>query len=399
MPTLTEYSTLTLPLAAAHLPALRRLISHLPATALTLDADFTPGHVRLTAGPWVGLLPLPTGDTLHLTPRWPLPAVLQRLAELYLPPAPAHVALPPTPIPPTSATLPGWLSTMVTAFCAAADTTRRYGVRRPRQPETTTGQRPTGRLDLTASLHHQARHPTEHVYTITRPTLNTPENRRIAHAATRALAAPDLPPTLRARLRDVLTAFGGPPAAPPDPAPIAIHRLNQHYRPALALADLLINHLLPTTAPGKMPTHAFLIHLPWLFERTLAHILRTAAPDLNLRIAEQERHPFDLARSHTLRPDLVIYRGPDLVLVLDAKYKPTPDPADLYQVLAYCQSLNLRQAALVYPALPGADPLPPLTLASGITLHRLTLDLAAPDFPAERQRLLATLLPLLTLAQ
>ena len=54
-----------------------------------------------------------------------------------------------------------------------------------------------------------------------------------------------------------------------------------------------------------------------------------------------------------LRPDLLLQRAGQALLVLDAKWKRLSATrlvtADVYQVLAYCAALDVRRAVLVYP--------------------------------------------------
>lgn len=79
-----------------------------------------------------------------------------------------------------------------------------------------------------------------------------------------------------------------------------------------------------------------------------------------------------------MRPDLVWYRGGSPVAVVDAKYKverPSGFPdADLYQMLAYCIALGLRDGHLVY-ARGEAEERTHRVLGTGITIHVHTLDL------------------------
>ena len=70
------------------------------------------------------------------------------------------------------------------------------------------------------------------------------------------------------------------------------------------------------------------------------------------RVADQDRNHFDEAGQVRLRPDIVWKIRGSAVAVIDAKYKaekPAGYPnADLYQLLAYCTVLGLRNGHLVY---------------------------------------------------
>jgi 5-methylcytosine-specific restriction enzyme subunit McrC len=61
-----------------------------------------------------------------------------------------------------------------------------------------------------------------------------------------------------------------------------------------------------------------------------------------------------------MRPDLVLYRHGDPVLVADIKYKLTDAglgrSTDYYQLLAYCEALGLSRGVLLYAADIGDPP-------------------------------------------
>jgi 5-methylcytosine-specific restriction enzyme subunit McrC len=78
-----------------------------------------------------------------------------------------------------------------------------------------------------------------------------------------------------------------------------------------------------------------------------------------------------------MRPDVLIGRGDQRLLVVDAKWKRLASvlrTADLYQMLAYCTGLGVRRAVLVYPG--GRDRTWTYTLAHSpvtVTVHALRI--------------------------
>ena len=140
---------------------------------------------------------------------------------------------------------------------------------------------------------------------------------------------------------------------------ITYTRLNEHYRPAVELARLIIESSSLELGRGEVAGTAFMIDMNEVFERFLRSALRTA---LRLREPQwpegdrERRLTLDAAGEVHLIPDLM-WRGEwsrEPIFVGDAKYKrlaPARWPhADLYQMLAYCTAADLPSGLLVYAA-------------------------------------------------
>ncbi|MDE2695791.1 MAG: hypothetical protein OXH97_04650 [Chloroflexota bacterium] len=137
------------------------------------------------------------------------------------------------------------------------------------------------------------------------------------------------------------------------------HRLNEHYRPAVELARLIIDSSSFELRHGEVTAASFMLDMNDVFER----FLRTALRDV-LRLSEQEwperenrrQLTLDYGQQIRLIPDLMLRSGPDRspIFVGDAKYK-WIEPAgfkhaDVYQMLAYCVASDLPSGLLVYAA-------------------------------------------------
>lgn len=130
---------------------------------------------------------------------------------------------------------------------------------------------------------------------------------------------------------------------------INFNRLNQLYKPALNLARLLLNHLSFTGTRGKHRFLTYQVDMNWLFEKYIGEMMRPLVNRDNLRLVEQDRHALDKNRNFTIRPDFVVYHDMKPVLVMDTKYKKKQSVNDIYQLISYCQVLNLQSACLIYP--------------------------------------------------
>ncbi len=137
-------------------------------------------------------------------------------------------------------------------------------------------------------------------------------------------------------------------------------RLNEHYRPAVELARLIIENSSLELLHGKVAGASLLIDMNMVFERFLHVALREA-----LGLPEREwKHEagliLDEDRRISMKPDLSWWppgaakNGSRPSFVGDAKYKKLKprgfEHADIYQMLAYCTAADLPSGLLVYAA-------------------------------------------------
>ncbi len=230
-------------------------------------------------------------------------------------------------------------------------------------------------------------------------TIDIPENQILRTACERMLTVPRVDAESQRMLRRLLRDFADvTPLSRGDPVPRwTATRLNVRYHPALRLAELVLRATSVEHGPGGMAVNGFLLDMPKLFEDFVTVALREAlVAGYGGRVADQDRSYFDEATQVVLRPDIVWKIGGSAVAVLDAKYKaekPAGYPnADLYQMLAYCTALGLRNGHLVY-AKGNEDPARHVVRRSGIEIfcHAVDLD-QPPDLLLARMSDLATII-------
>ncbi|MGW2696130.1 McrC family protein [Streptomyces sp. NPDC001296] len=212
-------------------------------------------------------------------------------------------------------------------------------------------------------------------------TTDIAENRILRTAVERLLRLPGVPRDARrrllhqrSRLADVTAIVRG--QTMPDWQPT---RLNARYHHALHLARAVLDGTSAEHAPGRLRIDGFLLDMNKLFEDFVTIALRDSVRDLGHTARFQDPHHLDDAAVIRMKPDLVLY-GPDGTpcAVADAKYKAEkwggfPD-ADLYQMLAYCTALGLREGHLVY-AKGNASHAAHRVRHAGIVIHQHALDL------------------------
>lgn len=212
-------------------------------------------------------------------------------------------------------------------------------------------------------------------------TADNDENRYVRAAIRRATMFPQLPPEDRRRLLRSLAALEEVEdvvVRADDVDRIVVTRLNQHYRPMLRLAEIVLRNLSLVDVEGHRSASAFLVDMPDLFERfvteQLTHRLRG-----RLQVDAQTTRRLDVAGRILLRPDLEFRRGSTVVGVADIKYKLTDDARargdDYRQLLAYTVALGLDAGVLIYCRSTGGQSESSATVVrSGTRLYIVAVD-------------------------
>jgi 5-methylcytosine-specific restriction enzyme subunit McrC len=159
-------------------------------------------------------------------------------------------------------------------------------------------------------------------------------------------------------------------------------RLNEHYRPAVALARVVLEGSSFELRAGQRSMTGFVVNMNKLFEQFLQVTLTEAIEKRFLgRLHSQRQDHLDQGCLARIVPDLTwIVEGAPRA-VIDAKYKTLakggPSDDDLYQIIAYCVALGVRQAYLVH-ATASATPVVMVVGVDDIVVHIAGLDLKSP---------------------
>ena len=179
---------------------------------------------------------------------------------------------------------------------------------------------------------------------------------RLAHARIRSM-------TVRQELRRLRSAFdmvqlgSYPRGAVPE---VRYTRLDEHYRPAVELARLIIENSSLELFDGEVAGGSFLIDMNRVFEQFLYVALAEALGLDGNQWRHQACLKLDECGSISVEPDLswwaLATNENELraCFVGDAKYKKLDTPgfrhADIYQMLAYCTAADLPSGLLIYAA-------------------------------------------------
>jgi 5-methylcytosine-specific restriction enzyme subunit McrC len=137
-------------------------------------------------------------------------------------------------------------------------------------------------------------------------------------------------------------------------------RLDEHYRPAVELARLIIENSSLELLRGEVAGAAFFIDMNKVFERFLYVALGEALGLPQSQWRQGAGLTLDEGGHILMKPDLSWWPtgtagdGSRPIFVGDAKYKKPEtqgfEHADIYQMLAYCTAADLPSGLLVYAA-------------------------------------------------
>jgi 5-methylcytosine-specific restriction enzyme subunit McrC len=189
------------------------------------------------------------------------------------------------------------------------------------------------------------------------------ENRMLLTAASLLLRIPRVAPSARRRLlhvRSQLEAVEYLRDWREARAPSAT-RLNEHYRPALALAELVLRSLSISQETGEIESTTFVFDMNKVFEdfvtAAFTEAMRKHGGTVRPQVGE---YWLDEGEQLRLRPDIGWWDGTRCLAVLDAKYKAIDDGLlrhdDAYQMLAYCTAYGLDRGYLIYAQDSGLEP-------------------------------------------
>lgn len=212
------------------------------------------------------------------------------------------------------------------------------------------------------------------------------ENRVLKAALRRLLRVPGIPAAVRRQLSMLRIAFEevadfAATAATADG--VRLTRLNEHYRPAIRLARLILDDATLSDSAGAATASTFLVDMNVLFERFLTERLADALAGRVEVVGQYTRAHLDIRRTSPIRPDLVFVRDGTVVGVADVKYKLADDGVarrdDQYQLLAYTTALDLPEGTLIYAQSTGTAPEQSIVVRhAGKVLRSYPIDLTGP---------------------
>ena len=148
-----------------------------------------------------------------------------------------------------------------------------------------------------------------------------------------------------------------------DFARVSLGRDTKDYEKLIAWSDVFLRNKSFTTFSGSKKGSALLFPMEQVFEAFVAKWVKrifTEESDGEYRVSVQDRgyYLFDNPQKFRLRPDIVVRKNGEPILILDTKWKRLkPDPnmnygisqADMYQMYAYSKKYHTSDIWLLYP--------------------------------------------------
>jgi 5-methylcytosine-specific restriction enzyme subunit McrC len=217
------------------------------------------------------------------------------------------------------------------------------------------------------------------------------ENRLLTTAATLLLRLPRVPARSRQRLAHIRALLDDVSliARPREAVAPPITRLNERYRPALRLAELLLRASSISTHPGAITATAFVFDMNAVFEDFVTAALREELQRQGGAVKAKWASTLDYEGGLRIEPDITWWLGERCVAVLDTKYKSlltggVRNP-DAYQMLAYCTALQLQSGYLIYATDAGEAARTHTIRNVDREIHIRTVDLETPPEELLRQ--------------
>ena len=192
---------------------------------------------------------------------------------------------------------------------------------------------------------------------------------------------------------------------------VNLDRTNEAWAEILALARMLLQSQYQTTTSGSGSGTSLLFEMNMLFEEYVGRLITKAIVGSGLSVKLQSGHKYCLVSQENekslflTKPDILIYRGDELVHIIDTKWKRINrkiddakqgvSQTDVYQMMAYAQIYKCPRVTLLYPHHAG------LSCEEGVlaghdinidflekkpSLHTATIDISTSDNIVERLR-------------
>lgn len=356
---LTEWSeSEPLPLTDRDIEFLEQRIN---TDSTKLDIEYTgEGQVVLSSSRYVGIAALPDGPTIEVIPKSAgdnfvsllqyangvEAQTIQRRAEVQSGEA--------------------FLDALAALFVDEVETILHHGLAQTYRRKQNAEEFLRGQLDIQRQLQQQGAAATEFEVNYDELTADIPANQGVLYAAM-VLRRMVTERRLQQRLDQQVTRFRREvtprEVRPSEFAEIEVTRLNEYYRDALRLAELIVrNVFVEELREGSRGSYGLLINMDAIFEAAVERAFRDAVEQddrWDEWWVEGQANVTGLVTGGTprvqMRPDLVVRNGDDeVVFTGDAKWKTGKvRQSDIYQLTAY-QLADDVPGALVYPGQNGA---------------------------------------------
>lgn len=132
---------------------------------------------------------------------------------------------------------------------------------------------------------------------------------------------------------------------------------HRNYSQLIWLAFLIVTQRgLLIDSVGSVSFDTFVVNLADIFEDYVRNIISDyfylQNGGFSVKDGNKEQVPlFKNNNTYKVKPDVYILQNKEPLAVIDAKYKPSIKPADRYEVISFCEALQVKRAIVVSPKL------------------------------------------------
>jgi 5-methylcytosine-specific restriction enzyme subunit McrC len=319
-----------------------------------LDVSFkSDGQVTLSSGSFVGVLTLPSGVRVEVTPKRTVTRLLWALRYAFDTPVDSF------DLETDFTSASSFFDAIGILFRAELHSVLSQGLHRDYVATSSIEQRVKGRIDVQRQLQRPSPVTTDFAVDYEEFTADNKLNRAVL-TALRVLITlvsdDELTGQLRAQERQLREFVSVDPVQPAVVRRLELSRLNDHYTTLLELATLVLEReFFEDIRAGTQRSLALFVNMNTVFERIVERAFRAIAHDRGgLRVDDQASIPnlIDGPHAVSMRPDVLVRTTDgEPILVADAKWKTNPDSpssSDVYQLTSYILSLDVP-GVLVYP--------------------------------------------------
>lgn len=145
---------------------------------------------------------------------------------------------------------------------------------------------------------------------------------------------------------------------------VILDRTNAHWNGLIGMSELFLKNRYQTTSSGSAKGTALLFEMNKLFETYIGKTLERAFAGACFKVLLQRGHKNCLTDENDrgcfkTKPDILIYKGADVVHIIDTKWKRIAaeiddkkrgvSQSDVYQMMAYAQLYKAPLVTLLYP--------------------------------------------------
>lgn len=313
------------------------------------------GNAVLESTRYVGVVALPDGPTIEIRPK----SAGENFLRLFR----YSTGLESHTIGSETAVRQGpqFLDALAAIFVDELSTILRRGIATQYTRTAATEEYVKGQIDVHRQLQRQGIVGQQFECTYDDLTAETVVNQAVlyaAHVLQRLVHDAELRRTLERQEIRLRRAVSLRPITPHQLSNVEITRLNEYYRDALRLAELVIRNVYAENIRhGERSSYGLLINMDEIFESVVERAIRDAVArisDWNDWRVEGQAHVTGLVTGGSpqvnMRPDFVVRNGNDQVIATgDAKWKTNGiRQSDIYQLTAY-QLADDVPGALIYP--------------------------------------------------